>query len=67
MRSYFILVLIFITALYSCKSNKEPDFSLSKEEYKELGIPDYDKVWSFKDYSNSYFKLNEVKYEKPYS
>ncbi len=67
MRSYFILVFIFIVALASCKSHKKPDFSLSKEEYKELGMPDYDKVWSFKDYSNSYFILLKVKNDKPYS
>ena len=67
MRSYFILVFIFLVSIYSCKNNKEQDLSLNIEEYKELGMPDYSKVWSFEEYSTALVVLLNIKNEKPYS
>lgn len=67
MRSYLIFTFIFFITFISCKNDKEPDLSLSKEEYMQLGIPDYNKVWSFIEYSTAYVALLNVKNEKPFS
>ena len=54
MRNYFLLILVLPVFLGSCKKPNDTDYSLTLEEYKELGMPDYDSVWNFEDYSNAF-------------
>ncbi len=65
MKNYVLLTLIFSISLGSCKKANDTDHSLTLVEYQELGMPDYKNVWSMEDYSNAFYVLNTLKYEKP--
>jgi len=63
MKNYVLLILILSVSLNSCKKANDTDHSLTLVEYKELGMPDYNSVWSMQDYSNAFYVLNTLKYE----
>jgi len=64
MKNYFLLILVLSFSLLSCENNIETDHSLTLMEYQERGMPDHSKVWNMEDYSNAFFVLNTLKYEK---
>ncbi len=43
------------------------DHSYTLEEYRELGMPDYDSVWDIQDYETAFLVLNTLKYGKPFT
>ena len=51
--------------LHSCNKPDTTDHSLTPEEYRALGLPDYTRVWSIEDYSNAFLVLNTLKYNQP--
>lgn len=61
------MILVLPLFLGSCKKPNQTDYSLTLEEYQELGVPGYDSVWNFDDYSNAFFALRKVKHEKPFA
>jgi hypothetical protein len=61
----FILILSIFSS--SCKKPNVTDHSYALEEYRELGMPDYDTVWSFEDYDLAFYVLNTLKYTKFYT
>ena len=65
MKNFVLLILILIVSLSSCNKANERDHSLTPEEYQELGMPDYSKVWSLEDYSIAFYVINTLKYGKP--
>jgi len=65
MKKHLLLILILAVSLSSCNKANEPDRSLTPEEYQELGMPDYNKVWSLEDYSIAFYVINTLKYGKP--
>ena len=62
MNNYVRLILVLFFSLLSCNKASETDHSLTLLEYQELGMPDYNSVWSMEDYSNAFFVLNTLKY-----
>ncbi len=65
MKNYFLLILILFSSFYSCNNPDTTDYSLTPEEYLELGMPDYNKVWSLDDYQMAFLVLNTLKYNQP--
>ena len=65
MKNHVLLILILSVSLSACNNADEIDHSLTLEEYRELGVPDYDRVWSMEDYSNAFYVLNTLKYNTP--
>ena len=65
MKNILLLTLILSLCLTSCNTSKEPDYSLSLEEYYKLGMPEQEHVWNMEDYSNAFFVLNSLKYQTP--
>jgi len=63
MKNYVLLILILSVSLGSCKKVNETDHSLTLVEYQELGMPDYNSVWSMEDYSTAFYVLNTLKYQ----
>ena len=62
MNNYVRLILVLFFSLLSCNKANETDHSLTLLEYQDLGMPDYNSVWSMEDYSNAFFVLNTLKY-----
>lgn len=62
MKKCVFLILTLSLIFSSCKKADNTDHSLSLEEYQELGIPDYNRVWNMEDYSNAFFVLNTLKF-----
>ena len=63
---HFILIVYLLTMTFCSKSDKE-DLSLSQKEYLELGLPEYNRVWTQDDYINSFIELNKLKLTNPFS
>ena len=63
MKNYVRLILILSFFLVSCNKGNNVDHSLTLEEYQELGMPDYNRVWNMEDYSNAFYALNTLKYQ----
>jgi len=61
-----IFYLILLIAFGSCQKTSK-DYSLSPEEYKKMGIPEPDKIWSLNDYSEALLALTNLKYDKPFA
>jgi hypothetical protein len=55
-------LLILSVLLSSCNNPNMTDHSYTLEEYRELGIPDYDTVWNILDYESAFLVLNTRKY-----
>ncbi len=67
MKNYFLLILILSVFLSSCKKPNIIDRSYTLEEYRELGMPEYDSVWNYEDYETVFLVLNTLKYNSPYA
>ena len=67
MKNYFLLILVLTFFLSSCKRQNDTDHSYTLEEYRGLGMPDYDTVWSLDNYETAFFVLKTLKYEKPFT
>ena len=61
----FLILVLFIICI-SCHKTYDKDYSLSIEEYQELGIPDPNKEWNNNDFSDAYYVLSELKWKKPF-
>ena len=66
MKNYFLLILILSVFLSSCKKPNITDRSYTLEEYRELGMPEYDSLWNYEDYETVFLVLNTLKYKTPY-
>jgi len=66
-KNSYIIFLSFILLSSSCNNLSDPDNSLTVEEYKNLGMPDYSKSWTLKDYQDAYNTLDLIKLKKPLS
>ena len=67
-RTCLISILILSVFWSSCKGPNETDHSYTLEEYRELGMPDYDTVWNIlPDYESAFMVLNTLKYGKPFA
>jgi hypothetical protein len=67
MRSGILLILVLLMVSVSCTKKYEKDYSLSIEEYQELGIPNPTRVWDPKDITNAGNALTELKWKNPYA
>lgn len=65
MRNYLLVILGLTVFLSSCNKQNDSDHSYTLEEYKKLGMPDYDTVWNIEDYETAFFVLKTLKYGKP--
>ena len=59
------LVLVFISG--SCGELSDQDFSLTPEEYRNQGMPDYSRLWNYEDYENAIITLDKIKAINPLS
>lgn len=67
MRKTFLTFLALIIFTYSCNYSKRKDFSFLPDKYKELGMPDYKKVWTEDDYMQATTTLYDIKAKYPNS
>lgn len=51
----------------SCKKESKQDQSLTLEEYRDLGLPDHNEIWSYNDYVNTCKILSNMKVFYPLS
>jgi len=63
------LIIVFSVLLITgaCKNSSKSDNSLTVEEYMELGMPDPNKVWAYKDYIEAYNTLDNLSILAPFS
>jgi len=66
MKSTIFPLIILLIIFGSCKKSSK-DYSLSPEEYQEMGIPEANKIWSLSDYSEAFIVLMQLKYKKPFA
>ena len=62
----FLIVAVF-SILFSCTNAKDEDFSLELEQYRQMGVPDPNKVWDFDDIRAAHNLLSAIKWDKPYN
>lgn len=62
-RTCLISILILSVFWSSCKGPNAADHSYTLEEYRELGMPDYDTVWNIQDYETAFLVLKTLKYD----
>jgi hypothetical protein len=65
MKNHFFLILLFFFFLVSCNKSTRADHSLTPAEYQKLGMPEYNRPWNMQDFTNVFYVLNTLKYEKP--
>jgi len=64
------LIIIFISTILisiSCNRSRNRDYSLTLEEYKEMGIPDPKKVWDIAEVGIAIDVFSGMKWDKPYN
>ena len=67
-RTCLLSILILSIFLSSCKRPNAADHSYTLEEYRELGMPDYDTIWNIQDYETAFLVLKTLKYDwKPFA
>lgn len=66
MPSYIVAVFILVL-VSSCNKSIPDDQSFTISEYRSLGMPDHDKIWTQTDYMDAFIALNKVKIRKPKS
>jgi len=59
--------MILPLIVYNCRKPNIIDHSLSLSEYRNLGMPDCDKDWTFENFDKALTVLLKIKREKPYS
>jgi len=67
MKRYLLPILVLPVIMGACKTTKESDSSLTLEEYRKLGVPDYDTIWGLGDYADAFNVLNTLKLEQPFA
>jgi len=65
-KSVLALFLVAVAAV-SCKRQPSEDLSLDAESYKKLGMPDYNRVWTNKEYSDANITLSGLTIDYPLS
>jgi len=60
------LVLVILVICTSCKKESNWDQSLSIEEYKDMGMPDPNRVWDTEELTTAINVLSGIKWSKPY-
>lgn len=63
-KSVFLFAFMLIVCI-SC-TKKQPDDSLTVEEYMKIGVPDPNKEWSMTDFTQAHSALAKIKWEKPF-
>lgn len=66
-RTTIIIFLFLIFFSIACKKESKQDQSLTIEEYRELGLPDNNVIWSYNDYVNTCKVLSNLKVFYPLS
>ena len=64
-RLVFLIAIMIVAG--SCRSNHYKDHSLTVKEYRKLGMPDYNKIWTRVDYVKAFSALSSVKLYQPMS
>ncbi len=66
---YTVIIILIGTILFniSCESKRNRDYSLSLEEYEEMGIPDPKKVWGITEIGIAIDVFSGMKWDKPYN
>ncbi len=62
-----ILLLLTMVLMGSCNKSKRKDRSLTLDEYKKMGIPEPDKIWSYMDYQRALAGLTQLKLRNRYA
>lgn len=62
--SVFLVLVLFIIGV-SCSKKYDKDYSLTIEEYQNLGMSDPSMEWNRIDFADAYHVLSELKWEKP--
>ena len=57
---------MILLVLTYCRTDKIQDKSLTLSEYRELGVPDFQKEWSAENYSDAFYVLSRIKWDKFY-
>ena len=63
--NFYLTLTLLITLLFSCRKAEKDDFSLTISEYRELGLPEYNKIWTQDDYIDAFIVLNKLKLTNP--
>lgn len=66
-RNWHIFFLWIVLLFGSCDISSEEDQSLTEDQYKKIGMPDVDKMWSFEDYEEACEILSTLKTFRPSS
>jgi hypothetical protein len=61
----FVVAFILLISCFSC-AKKQPDNSLTVEEYIKLGVPDPYNEWSMTDFSQARAALAKLKWDRPF-
>jgi len=64
----YIIFLIFVTVIInvSCNRGSNRDYSLSLKKYREMGIPNPNKVWNLEEIGIAINVFSGIKWSKPY-
>lgn len=63
--NFYLSLTLLITLLFSCRKAEKDDFSLTVREYRELGLPEYNKIWTQDNYIDAFIALNKLKLKNP--
>jgi len=66
-KHYFILLLVIPMMMGACNRPDKRDSSLTLEEYRKLGVPDEDTIWSLGDYAEAFNVLIDLKRDQPFA
>ena len=64
---YIKYLLIGLVLLSSCKKKSDKDYSLTIEEYQQIGVPDPTRAWNPDDVTIAMDRLTSIKWDKPYT
>ena len=67
MKHYILLILVIPFILGACERSNGTDTSLTLEEYRKLGVPDEDTIWSLGDYAEAFNVLIDLKRDQPFA
>lgn len=61
----FLIIAVFSIS-FSCNKAKDVDYSFELEQYRQMGVPDPNKVWDFDAIRTAHNLLSGIKWDKPY-
>ncbi len=67
MKTTLFFLILMIVVFGSCRKSSVEDYSLSLEEYQKMSVPEPNKIWSLKDYSDTFDALTKLKFQKPFA